>query len=305
MFFFQYILKQQWQKVRSYANRRGVVILGDIPIYPNRNSFDVYLNPEWYLLDKNKNPVVFGGMPPDDFNKNGQCWGSCVYDWKKLAKYDYEYVIGKIRRVLDYYDILRIDHFIGYVKHWEIDAKNGNPLLGKWKESGGSEFFKRLLEQVDGKRLVVEDLGTALPEVEKVRKELKLKGMNVLQFASQEGGNRRYLPENVVENSLYYLGTHDNNTFIGFLKSLSQDERRKFLQMLKINAKDDGDICIQCVKKMLASKSDTIILQMQDFLLQDENFRINIPGQAKGCWDYRAPKNYKKTFSKTAHRILS
>lgn len=302
--FFQYILDSEWQKVLNYAKENGIRILGDLPVYPNKNSFDVYSQYDQYLLDKNRNPLVYGGVPADDFCKAGQNWGTCVYDWKKMAKNGYILLINKIQKLLNRYNLLRIDHFIGYVAHWEVSAKNNDPLLGKWVKSGGESFFKQLFKVVDKNNIVVEDLGVDREDVTNVRNEFDLSGMCVLQMVLETDKNVRYLPNNVGYNCLYYLGTHDNNTFVGYLNSLSTEDRKKFLNLMGLKGSNNKKLCIACIKKMLESNSKMVILQMQDYLLQDSNHRMNYPGRAENCWDYRVPKNYQKQFTKNLAKIL-
>ncbi len=297
--FFQYILNEEWQDVLKYANIRGVEIYGDLPVYSNINAFEVYQKPNIYLLDKNKFPKVYGGMPPDSMCPKGQNWGTCVYNWKLMSKDNYAFLVDKIKTVFKFYNVLRIDHFIGYVKHFEVDAKNNDPALGKWTKSGGKEFFEQLFNELDATKIIVEDLGAIIPEVENTRDKFNLTGMSVLQ----DYKNSNYLPNNVKENTIYYLGTHDNNTFVGFLNSLNKQEKTEFLTLLNIRTKNNKKICLECINKMMESKGGTVILQMQDFLLQDEKFRMNVPGRAEDCWEYKVPNNYKKKFIKTLSKI--
>lgn len=290
--FWQYLLYQQWQSVRRYAKDKGVKIIGDMPIYPEPTSFDVFSYPECFLLNKERNPIVLGGVPADEFCDTTQNWGNCVYDWDYLQKTNYSFLINKIKTLLDYYDILRLDHFLGYVEHYEIDACTN---IGKWRLGGGNDFFQELASHIDLGHIVVEDLGTRKVSAEKVKKDFSLKGMSVLQMATN---NMHYLPQNVGNNDIYYLGTHDNDTFIGYLSSLDKSARQEFLNLINLEDGNNEAILVKCVNKMLNSECKLIVLQIQDILMQGSNSRMNIPGQAKGCWEYKLPLDYKENFRK-------
>ena len=210
-------------------------------------------------------------------------------------------MIGKIKHLLTKYDILRLDHFLGYVEHYEWDANN--PTLGEWKFSGGKKFFKELSKQIDTKSIVVEDLGIETDETTKIRQNYKLKGMCVLQMVMEADKNLRYLPTQLTDDCLYYLGTHDSNTFIGFLEALTKKQKENFCKLMQIENKNNKQILVDSVKQMLNSLSSVVILQMQDLLFQDGKSRINIPGQAAGCWEYKMPKRYKKRVRKALSKI--
>jgi len=291
--YFQYLVNKQWKKVREYAHGKSVNILGDLPIYPDQNSFDVYLNRNQFKLDKETlKPLVTGGVPADEFCEDGQNWGTCVYDWDYMKSLNYNFMISKTDELLKKYDILRLDHFLGYVEHYEWDAKN--PKKGKWYKKGGEEFFKVLEKNFDMNKIVIEDLGLYKRSATAVRKEFNLKGMCVLQMILENKNNIRYAPSKVEKNCLYYLGTHDNNTFIGYLKSLNKGDRKKFCSLVGIKDTNAKKMHIECIKKMVESQSEIVILQIQDYLMQDEKYRMNVPGQAAGCWEYKMPKKYEK-----------
>ena len=173
--YFQWLLNEQWQKVREYAKSKNVSILGDLPIYPDPNSFDVFLNRDQFKLNKKTlEPLVYGGVPADEFCENGQNWGTCVYDWDYMKSLNYNFMIDKIQKLLDMYDILRLDHFLGYVEHYEWDANIAKK--GKWYKKGGEDFFNVLKENCDMNRIVIEDLGLDKKEATRVRKKFNLKG---------------------------------------------------------------------------------------------------------------------------------
>jgi 4-alpha-glucanotransferase len=296
------VLDCQWQQTRQYAKQKGVKILGDIPIYPDPNSFDVFNNPECFLLDKNTYmPLVFGGVPKDEFCEDGQNWGTCVYDWEYLEKNNFKYIIDKINLTLQKYDILRLDHFFGYVEHYEHSAtKKGE---GQWVKGGGEKLFEHIAKNCDLQSLVIEDLGLSKQEAEKVKNQFNLKGMCVVQMIMESNENLCYLPQNVPQNCIYYLGTHDNNTFVGYLKNLKKEQKSKLCKLMNIKYQCNKKLHIKCMQKMLESKSGLVVVQIQDLLCQDGKSRMNVPGQAAGCWEYKMPKIYSKKVQKTLAKI--
>lgn len=295
--YFQYLLNKQWQNVKAYAESKSVQILGDLPIYPDPNSFDVYLNRDQFKLDKKTlTPLVTGGVPADDFCADGQNWGTCVYDWDYMKELNYSFMISKVNELLKKYDILRLDHFLGYVEHYEWDANN--PHKGKWHKKGGEEFFSILSKNVDMNKIVIEDLGLYKKSATAIRKSFNLKGMCVLQMILENKNNIRYAPNKVEKNCLYYLGTHDNNTFIGYLKSLTKEDKEKFASLVGVENKKVKQMHIECIKKMIESQSEIVILQIQDYLMQGEKYRMNVPGQAAGWWEYKMPSKYE-------HKVIS
>ncbi|MBR4998821.1 MAG: 4-alpha-glucanotransferase, partial [Clostridia bacterium] len=296
----QFVLENQWKGVRHYANQQGIKIIGDLPIYPNPNSFDVLSNRTVFKVNKKTlEPLVYGGVPGDDFTPNGQMWGTCVYDWNSLEKNDFNYMINKINNTLNNYAILRLDHFFGYIKHYEWNAKTLNQ--GKWVKSNGKLFFEKLKKEVDFKKIVVEDLGFDFKEAADIKINFNLKGMSVLQMLFE---NDKYLPKNTTKNDIYYLGTHDNNTFVGFYNSLSLEKQKEFCEKVKIPfSKNASQVLIKTIKTMQTCNSEIIILQIQDLLKQDSKQRMNIPGVAKNCWEYKVPQNYQTSILKTLNQI--
>ena len=297
--FYQYILELQWKKLKAYANNKGVKILGDLPIYPNVMSFDVYSDRNAYQLDTSFNMLCTGGVPKNSTDEIEQNWGSSVYDWNYLKKTNYEYLIHKIKMLLDKFDILRLDHFYGYVEHYEFSTTNNSD--NKWVKAGGMDFFETLSKEVDINKVVVENLGFIKPECDKVMKEYNLTGMCLLEDVLK---NTRYLPNNVEANNIYYIGTHDNDTFIGFFNSLNDISKTEFCRLLNLDAKiDKKKVLIATMKKMLKSEAKYDIFQIQDLLMQNEFYRMNIPGIAYNQWEYKMPKHYKAKVKNTLKLI--
>ena len=300
--FYQYLLHTEWQGVREYARLHNVQILGDMPIYPDKISLDVLFNLDKFKLDKDYLPRVTGGVPPDDFSDVMQNWGTCIYDWDKLKEDNYSWIIKKISTLQSYYDIVRIDHFAGFVEHYEID--NTDFSKNVWVKGGGEDLFNVIASKCDIERLVIEDLGIVKPEHKKIRSKYSLCGMAILQFAFKRP-NHEYLPNNIKKNTLYYLGTHDNNTYLGYLRKLKREQKNKVFEYLSLPKMSNKDLVITSVKKMLDSKCKAVILQMQDYLLQNEKYKMNTPGKAEGSWEYRVPIDYKDTFKENLDKFLN
>lgn len=299
--FYQYVLDEQWKKLKAYANAKGVKILGDLPIYPNVLSFDVYANRDMYQLDKNYNMLCTGGVPkngPDDIEQN---WGSCVYDWKMLEKTDYAYIIKKINTLLDKFDILRLDHFYGYVEHYEYSTKNSKE--NKWVRAGGMDFFSKLSKRADINRIVVENLGFYKEICDKVMQKFKLTGMCLLLDMLK---NEKSLPDSVEPNNIYYIGTHDNNTLIGYFNDLNNAQKMQFCKLLKLDSsKFDAKAIISIMQQMLNCKARMVVFQIQDLLMQDGFYRMNAPGTAFDQWKYKMPKSYRTKAEKTLKSIMN
>ena len=299
--FIQKSLYEQWHKVKEYANSKGIKIFGDLPIYCEPYAFDIFYMPNYYLLDKDYNALAYGGVLGDDFNDYGQNWGTCVYNWSKIEKENFKFFVDKISRILSLYDVVRLDHYNGYCDHFEVDVNSEGRVRGKWVEAGGTKLFTVLKNKFGLDKFVIEDLGNNRPASAKVKKEFNLVGMSILQFAHDKDST--YLPTNVDNNCIYYLGTHDNNTFVGFLDSLSDKDKLDFCTLVGVDGKNNSEIAIECMKKILNTKTKYKIFAIQDLLLQDERYRMNVPGQADFCWDYKVPNNYKARMSKVLKQI--
>lgn len=299
--FFQKTLFEQWAAVKKYANSNGIKIIGDLPIYNDKDSVDVFLNHKNYLLTEKYLPVATGGTPPDGFNKNGQDWGTCVWNWEYLEKTKYEYLINRIVNQHKKYDCLRLDHFPGLVEYF-ANSKVKGVKTGFYK-GGGFKFFYELSKRVNTKCLVAEDLFAMTQDCLDIKKQFGLRGMNVIQFAFDTDNSNPHLPQNVLKNTIYYLGTHDNNTFMGFLNRLNYKQLKAIDEFLGTKSLTKQQLQLNVINSMFASKSDIIVLQAQDFMFEGEDFRMNIPGVAANCWEYRLPNNYKFKIKQTLQKI--
>jgi len=279
--FVQYNFFKQWNDVKAYANKNGIKIIGDIPLYVAYDSVDVWSKPENFLLDKNSNPLRVAGVPPDYFSATGQLWGNPVYDWDYQEKDGFYWWIERMWASLELYDIIRIDHFRGLSAFWSVPYGEKTAVKGKWVHAPGKKLFKTLINELGELPIIAEDLGVMTKEVEELRDGFGFPGMKILQFAfdSEEGNN--FLPHTYTENCVVYTGTHDNNTALGWYQNASAKDRKSLKQY--IGNLDDG-VVKSMIRLAWASVADIAIIPLQDLLELDEDARMNMPGTMNKNW---------------------
>ena len=286
--FGQYLFFDQWQRLHDYANMNGVKIMGDMPIYVAEDSSDVWLNPELFELDEDCKPIRIAGVPPDYFQKDGQRWGNPLYDWKKHAESGYSWWIGRLRAMGKLFDILRIDHFIGFANYYAIPAEEKTARNGKYEIGPGRKLFNRIKKALPELNIVAEDLGVVNKRVKNLLAWCGYPGMKVLQFAF-DGDDSPDLPVNHVKNCVVYTGTHDNNTTLGWWADASDETKARARKALGMREGDD-DILDAMLRAGFNSPADTVIAPMQDCLALDGEARMNYPGTVGGNWLWRMPK---------------
>lgn len=282
--FEQFLFFRQWQQLRRYANDRGVLLFGDIPIFVAHDSAEVWAHREWFSVDEEGHLQVVAGVPPDYFSATGQRWGNPLYRWDALQADGFHWWIERIRTQLELFDLFRIDHFRGFEAYWEIDAASETAVEGHWVTGPGDAFFKALQSAFVGLPLVAEDLGLITPEVTALRERFGLPGMVVLQFAFDGAADNPYLPHNHERLSVVYTGTHDNNTSLGWYQELS-DEQRAYLYRYSGGSSDPMPWLL--IRTALASVARIAVLPMQDVLGLDGAHRMNVPGVTEGNWGWR------------------
>ncbi|MBE0478944.1 4-alpha-glucanotransferase, partial [Candidatus Aerophobetes bacterium] len=225
--FFQYLFFSQWRALKRYCNEKGIQIIGDVPIYVNYDSADVWANPEIFKLDEEKKPSVVSGVPPDYFSKTGQLWGNPIYRWEALEHTGYRWWVQRVKHNLTLFDVVRVDHFRGFMACWEVPAGERTAVKGKWVEAPGEDFFHTLGRHLPYLPIIAEDLGVITPDVREVMQKFDFPGMRVLLFAfGEDNPAHPYLPHNYVKNCVVYTGTHDNNTARGwFEKEAAMEEK--------------------------------------------------------------------------------
>lgn len=282
--FEQFVFFTQWHELREHARRQGVSLFGDIPIYVAHDSADVWSNRSLFSADKDGHLDVVAGVPPDFFSESGQRWGNPLYRWDRVAAAGFDWWIQRFRTQLELFDLVRLDHFRGFEKYWEIPADEETAVNGHWVDGPGAALFEKLIEVFVELPLVVEDLGTITPEVEALRQHFNFPGMKILQFAFDGNPENPYLPHNHEPISVVYTGTHDNDTTLGWYASLDDHAKQAVLDYLG----DSTDpMPWPVIRAAFDSVSCLAMVPLQDILTLDSAHRMNTPGTSQGNWQWR------------------
>jgi malto-oligosyltrehalose synthase/4-alpha-glucanotransferase len=292
----QFIFYRQWKNLRTYCNNRNISLLGDIPFYVSYNSTDVWANRELFALDESGRMTGVAGVPPDYFNSDGQLWGMPVFCWDELKKTNYHWWINRVRKNLELFDEVRLDHFRAFVDYWDVPATAQTAKEGSWKTGPGKAFFDVVKKEFGKLPFVAEDLGEINPDVFTLRDELKLPGMKILQFAFDEDqAESIYAPHNFTENFVVYTGTHDNNTTRGwYRKDTTPEDRKRMAEFFhtKVTEKNIAQLMIRLAHGSVAK---TVIIPMQDILNLDEKSRMNMPSTNEKNWLWRMKNRISKS----------
>ena len=283
--FVQYLFFRQWRALKEYANGQGIRLFGDMPIYVAMDSSDTWAHPQAFQLDLNLKPLGVAGVPPDYFSRTGQLWGNPLYNWKALKKSGYRWWIDRMRAMGTAFDLIRVDHFIGFAKYYDVPYGATTARWGQWRRGPGRAFFDRLNRELPGLNIVAEDLGAVDNRVRLLLKYCGYPGMKVLCFAFSGEADNPHLPHHIPRNCVYYTGTHDNDTVLGWWESASTKEKQLARRLLGF-AKDE-DICRAMMEGVLKNKAATAILPMQDILCLPTQARMNTPGTLGGNWQWR------------------
>jgi len=285
--FGQFLLLRHWVSLKEYANRRGVRLLGDLPIFAALDSSDVWANPECFLLDEHLKPRVVAGVPPDYFSPEGQLWGNPVYDWEALRQTDFHWWMERLRARLEFLDAIRIDHFRGFEAAWHVPVGATTAKSGQWVPGPGAAFFEQARQTLGGLPLLAEDLGIITPAVTALRDQFQLPGMRVLQFAFDGDPANPHLPHHFVPNSAVYTGTHDNNTTRGWYDALPQSQSHRMWSYLERPAGKPNDAVWELIRLAWSSTAALAVVPLQDLLGLGSAARMNVPGRAAGQWRWR------------------
>jgi 4-alpha-glucanotransferase len=286
--FLQYLYFKQWAAIRRYCNEKDVQIIGDIPIYVNDDSSDVWMHPELFKLDERKKPSVVAGVPPDYFSKTGQRWGNPIYRWDLLRKTGYEWWVKRIEASLRLTDFVRVDHFRGFVGYWEVPASETTAINGRWEGAPGIDFFRHLSRRFPYLPIIAEDLGVITPDVSEVMSLFEFPGMKVLLFAfGPDMAHNPYIPHNLPTNCVAYTGTHDNNTAKGWFKhEASPDDRQRLFRYLGREISEE-QVPWELIRLLMVSAANTVILPLQDVLGLGADARMNTPATKECNWAWR------------------
>ena len=301
--FLQYLFFEQWEKVKNYANSKNVKIIGDVPIYCSMDSVEMYSNRNIFLLDNNGKPKYISAVPGDYFNPEGQIWNNPLYDYKYLRQDNFKWWVDRLKHLNRFYDYIRIDHFRGFESFFAVPYGDTTVKNGKWINGPGMKIFKAFYDN-GIKNLILEDLGIISNAVVALRKKTGLAGMKVMQFAFDGDPENLNLPHKYTENSVAYIGTHDNDTLIGLLSDEVQKER--FCEYFNISKDTDKKTIVEiAIENLLSTKSNVCVLTMQDILFEDSECRINTPGTTEGNWCYKLNPNYKNSeFNKYLKELI-
>ena len=282
----QFLLHSQWQKIKDYAKQNGIEIFGDVPFYVELDSADVWANPNCWELENGK-PKLVAGVPPDYFNSEGQLWGYPIYNYENLEKENFKYFIKKFQKLSELFDIIRIDHFIGFSRYYSIPAKSKTAKNGKWNKGAGEKLLNLIIKNCKS-QIVAEDLGTVTEEVKELKDKFSIPGVKVLQFAFDNVGDNAYQPHNYEKNCVAYIGTHDNNTFMGLLNEGDWDKINRFKRYFQMPLEQGNDVVVDnAILSLYRSSANVVIITMQDLLKLGAEARMNTPGVPEGNWTWQ------------------
>jgi len=283
----QFAFSVQWNQLRESAAESGIRILGDVAIFVNMDSADVWVHPGIFELDEDLKPIHISGVPPDYFSPTGQRWGNPLYRWEMLAMRDFDWWVERIRRSRQLYDIVRLDHFRGFEAYWSIPADEETAVNGEWIQAPGLQLFRTLEKALGPLPLVAEDLGLITPEVDALRLELGMPGMRVLQFGFSDKGAHMHLPHQFAPGTVAYTGTHDNDTTQGWWKTAREQERGAVEALVgPVNDRPAWPL----IRAAAGSVAEMAIIPAQDLLEFGSEARMNTPAVPSGNWSWRVPE---------------
>jgi 4-alpha-glucanotransferase len=292
----QYLAFEQWSALKAYANARGIQIVGDVPIFCAHDSADVWATRDLFTLDEGGQPLYISGVPPDYFSETGQRWGNPLYRWDVMAERGYAWWIARMRAALETVDIVRIDHFRGFIAYWEIPADEPTAVRGRWVPGPRAAVFEALQGALGELPILAEDLGVITPKVIDLRERFDLPGMKILQFAFDEAAlhasfgtydRNPFLPHNYTRQFVVYTGTHDNDTALGWIEHCDPEERARALAYL---GADGQAFHWTLIRAAMASAADLAIVPLQDVLGLGSEARMNLPGTVGDNWTWRYAK---------------
>ena len=284
--FIHYEFMRQWHLLKTYANSRGVSLIGDMPIYVAYESADVWSSPESFLLDGEMMPREVAGVPPDYFSEDGQLWGNPLYDFEYMKKDGYSFWHSRIEHALDMFDGVRIDHFRAFDEYYSIPKDASSAKEGRWKKGPGLDLVDRIREWAGEKLIIAEDLGDITDSVRELLSKSTLPGMRVIQFGLL-GEDSLHLPHNYIHNTVAYSGTHDNNTLLGYVWELDSRDRERLFEYMGIRHSDWSAAVYDIISALLRSSAGLVILPVQDLLGFGRDTRMNTPGLSRGNWSFR------------------
>ena len=283
----QFFFAVQWGELLAYCHERDVKVMGDVAIFVNHDSADVWIQPDQFSLDADLRPVEVAGVPPDYFSETGQKWGNPLYNWKAMQQKGFSWWVARARRAMQLYDLIRLDHFRGFEAYWAVPAADETAINGQWVKAPGEALFAALRRELGVLPFVAEDLGMITPEVDALRLKFEMPGMKVLQFGFGNRGAHSYLPHLYEENAVVYTGTHDNNTTLGWWVENTSEEERRNVQTYLGNFTHEAQVVWAMIRAAEASVARVCILPLQDVLHLGSSARMNTPSLPDGNWSWR------------------
>jgi 4-alpha-glucanotransferase len=285
--FAQFLFFRQAGRLKEYARSRGLRIIGDLPFFVSPDSSDVWANHEFFDLDANRRARFVAGVPPDYFAARGQLWGNPVYNWEALKGTGYRWCLDRLRALLEFVDVVRLDHFRGFVAAWQVPAGAPTAESGRWVGGPGGEFFEAVRREFGGMPFIAEDLGIITPDVVALRDGFDLPGMKVMQFGFDGNPENPHLPHTWTSHAVAYTGTHDNNTTRGWFEALPDSEKQLVRKYVGRSAEGSRGIGTALMGWAWASAAGLTIAPMQDVLDLGPEARMNVPGRVQGNWRWR------------------
>jgi 4-alpha-glucanotransferase len=285
--FIQFIFFKQWKEVKNYANEKGIKMIGDVPIFIAYDSADLWANKELFTVDKSGKLGSVAGVPPDYFSETGQLWGNPLYKWDLMEKNDFEWWRKRLSTLLEFIDIIRIDHFRGFDAYWEIPGDAPNAITGKWVKAPGEKLFNSLKKHFGELPILAEDLGVITKSVEALRDRFDFPGMKILQFAFGTGMEDKFLPHNYISNCCVYTGSHDNDTTRAYFEKAKEQDNDIFEHARKYLAYDGNNFTAELIRTAYSSVANTVLIPMQDILNLGGEARMNFPSKLGGNWSWR------------------
>lgn len=286
--FLQFLFHLQWERLREECKVMGITLIGDIPIYIDHDSADVWTFPGLFKLGTDLKPTVISGVPPDYFSSTGQVWNNPIYNWEMMKHDNYSWWSSRIEHLIRFVDYLRIDHFRGLVGFWEIPAGETTAVNGRWVDAPARDLLKNLVRKFPYLPIIAEDLGIITPDVREIIHEFSIPGMKVLLFAFENGmADNPYILHNISKNAIVYTGTHDNNPIQGWFSQDASEVEKKNLSAYLGREITQGSVNLALIRMAMMSVANTVILPVQDLLGLDAKARMNCPGTDKNNWRWK------------------
>ncbi len=285
----QFLFYSQYSRLKKYAAKCGIRLIGDIPFYISPDSADVWVNPELFKLGRDLTPIQVAGVPPDRFAADGQLWGNPIYDWDAHKKSGFYWWKRRLSQCRKMYDVIRIDHFRAFASYYTIPYGSQDARLGRWEKGVGMQFWNNMWDIVSPTDIIAEDLGGEERDVRRLISDTRFSDMKVMQFAFGEKPEYEHYPKNYEYNCVCYTGTHDNNTTLGWYRSLPENQKAQVIRALPQN--DNLPVVYRMISALMRSKSRLVIIPMQDYLLLDSSARMNTPGTLHHNWEWRMGEN--------------